>query len=890
MKTPLLCIICLIHLTGGYGQKPPIDSSVLGKWQTVGSDLISNDGRFLLYLIDNEPLGNSTMVIKSLSSDWQMQLPGPKQFAITADSKRAIFINSNDSLCFITLGISSVNYVSKATSFKLAHNNNFEWLAYCRDQVQNQVVLENLSTECSRSYLRVKDYLFSGNAEALLLRYEQEDEGRDSQSLAWVNLQDSTMKIIWNGSCLTNIVFSDDNSQLAFIGNGGSNHENKNNIWYYKAGTPKAIRLASEPPISIENELTISNIQCFSKDGTRIFFNLMEKDREPSKSDGISLDIWSTSDEKLQSQQLLEIGPRKFAAVINIENRRIIQLQQKNEALDIESMFGRNDELKDDYVVVYHNDGDVGAGEQNWNKASRSTIFLVSTSSSKHFKIKEADLGIWLNGAVLSPENKYVVYYDPKLRCYLSYNITSNTTRNITHNINTDWSIYDNDFPYGRNSNYPVAGWFSGDSAVLLYDQNDIWKVDPSGFTAPICLTNGYGRKHGICFRIAFTYPSNIVPDRKRLILSAFNYTTKDNGFYCIGSKGEPKMLSMEPYVYGEPEFICKSSTPSNNTEGGYIVQRENASESRNYFYTLDFKNFTPLSTLHPENQFNWLKAQLITWRTMDRSLSQGILYKPENFDPHKKYPIIFTYYDKLSVGLNLFHAPGLSEGAINIPYFVSNGYLVFTPDIHYKIGHPGESIVNCVVSAANYLSSMPWINKAKMGINGHSFGGYETDYLLTHSNIFAAACSSSGVCDLVSFYGSLWGNGGSQEEYMELRRMRIGATLWQAPNLYLKNSPIFYIDKVTTPLLMLNNKGDDGTPFSQGVELFTGLRRLGKKAWMLQYDGSAHGVVGKAAEDYTIRLKQFFDHYLKDLPMPRWMGQGIDAQKKGFETGLESY
>ncbi len=222
----------------------------------------------------------------------------------------------------------------------------------------------------------------------------------------------------------------------------------------------------------------------------------------------------------------------------------------------------------------------------------------------------------------------------------------------------------------------------------------------------------------------------------------------------------------------------------------------------------------------------------------------------------------------------------------------VSRGYLVFVPDIHYTVGKTGENVYNSVVSAARFLAKKPWVESSKMGIGGQSFGGYETNYLITHSNLFAAAASSAGITNLAANYGIVrgWVNQGAsgQIDY-ESGQMRLGTTLWQNPDIYLKNSPLFNIDKVTTPVLIRHNINDPQVPCTESIELFNGLRRLKKKAWMLQYDNSGHGNHGiKDKVDLTIRITQFFDHYLKSMPPPRWMTQGIPANLKGIELRYE--
>jgi dipeptidyl aminopeptidase/acylaminoacyl peptidase len=250
---------------------------------------------------------------------------------------------------------------------------------------------------------------------------------------------------------------------------------------------------------------------------------------------------------------------------------------------------------------------------------------------------------------------------------------------------------------------------------------------------------------------------------------------------------------------------------------------------------------------------------------------AKGILYTPENFDTQKKYPLIFHYYEISSDQLYLFRKPTLSSGGLDISWYVSNGYLVFIPDIKIPKGHPGKGALS-VIRAAKYFHRKPWVGK--MGLQGHSFGGYITNYLITHNNLFAAAQESAGPADFISGYGAVKKYTGNGMQYLyERGQNNIGVTPWQRQDLYITNSPIFRADKINTPLLILHNEEDNAVPVSQGIELFTALRRLKKPAWLLQYDGEGHMLINEQHKlDFSRRQQQFFDHYLKGLPAPEWM------------------
>lgn len=429
-----------------------------------------------------------------------------------------------------------------------------------------------------------------------------------------------------------------------------------------------------------------------------------------------------------------------------------------------------------------------------------------------------------------------------------------------------------------------INNWLPNNKGLIIYDEFDIWQIDPAGIHPPVCLTKGYGRANGIILRLA---EEGRVITEAQVMLTAFRPSDKFNGFFRLDLTRPvlPELLTMGPYLYYWPYItgLKPLKADNNNT---WLVQRMTTSEAPNYFVTRNFKTFQPLSNVQPQREYNWLTAELHEWTMFDGKKSKGILYKPENFNPQKKYPVIFHFYEEKSDELNKYLIPEATGSHINIPHFVSNGYLVFVSDIYYNIGEPAEGIYNSVVSAARYISKIPFVDSTKIGLQGHSFGGYEVNVLITKTSLFVAAAEAAGATDLVSKYNCVLLSGTSNQFQHEAGQARIGTTLWKRPDLFIKNSPIFYADKVTTPLLIMHCKGDGVVPFEQGVEWFTALRRLDKPVWMLQYDNGGHQIGGKEAEDYTIRLMQFFDHYLKGGPKPKWMIQGIPAKLKGIESG----
>lgn len=228
--------------------------------------------------------------------------------------------------------------------------------------------------------------------------------------------------------------------------------------------------------------------------------------------------------------------------------------------------------------------------------------------------------------------------------------------------------------------------------------------------------------------------------------------------------------------------------------------------------------------------------------------------------------------------------------GVLDIPTYTSHGYLVLAPDIHYKLGSPGPSVVTSIKALWKKLATLKFVDTARIGIQGHSFGGYEVNYAVTHTNVFKAAYSGAGVSNFTSGYGAVgFENDKSMQFLYEQGQNRMGAPLCSKPNSYIANSPVFSAMQMNTPLLLMNNKLDYAVPFSQGLEFFLTLRRYKKKVWLLQYDSGLHTIGGKQAmTDFTIRLEQFFNHFLKGYPASKWLEYGVPAKFKQFNSGFE--
>ncbi len=486
----------------------------------------------------------------------------------------------------------------------------------------------------------------------------------------------------------------------------------------------------------------------------------------------------------------------------------------------------------------------------------------------------------------LSPAGKYVIWFD---NCaYHVYDIADDTVREISRDVAYPLWKEDNDIPLKVLDNYGIMGWSEDDSRVLVYDRYDVWSLDPKGVAAPVCITAGEGRKRNLKMRMIKTDPeARFVKNGEVLVFSLFAYGDKRQGLASATYNGR----STAPKIDFLGEYSMRSVRKARNA-AEYSWIQENFSTSPNVYVSsrLNPSKTKKVTNSNPQMaNYRWGTAQLFRWTTYDGKPAEGILYLPEDFNPDEEYPMIAYFYETYTEDLYTHFDMEPSWSWINFPFYVSRGYAIFVPDIHFNIGTPGESSYNYVCSGVEAVCrQFPNIDIKRVGIDGQSWGGYQTAYLVTRTNMFACAGSGAPVSNMTSAFGGIrWGSGDSRQAQYEVGQSRIGQNLWEVPELYIANSPVFHANRVETPLLIMHNDNDGAVPWYQGIEMFMALRRLGKPVWMLQYNGEAHNLKERRnRKDITRRLQQFFDHYLKGDPMPEWMINGIPAVRKGQELG----
>lgn len=910
--------------------KKPLDHSVFDGWQSITGQRISNDGKWVAYVIKPQQ-GDADLIIKDSKNSRTTKIPRADTVKITGDSKYAICLIRpfykdtrqakikkkkqtdfpKDTLGIIQLGTNMVAKIPAIRSFKIAENAPVLVYLASTDTVKKpaagdtskkaiaatvapatpagaDLTIRKLTVKNERTFKQVIDYQISKNGKWVAFAVTASPKQKDViAGLYLFDTETNTVKKLSTGKGnYHNITIDETAKQLAFTAEKNPEKAlvKPFKLYYYNTTKDTAEVIAAEGSAGIPGNWAVSGDGkvSFSKSGANLFFGTapIPKPADTALVDFevAKLDIWNYKDDYLQPQQLKNLQTelkRSYLAVIkpNDASPKMIQLGSKAIS-EIQTA-----ENKDARYVLGVTDTGARVAAQ-WEGGTKQQAILIDTKSGNHRLINSGMMGRYY----ISPHGNYALWFDLKLQNWFCYTIATGQKVNLTKLTGTNMGDELNDVP-GYPSPYGLAGWTEGDKRVFIYDRYDIWSIDPATGDA-FNFTNGIGRKNKLIIRYDQTDPEQkFIPANEPMWLLTQNEENKQWGYYKKMPNGQnpPDKVVMGPISYDNLLKAKKADT--------YIYTKANYKLSPDVYISSDLKKEIKLSDINPQQeQYNWGTAELVKWTTPKGYKSTGILYKPEDFDPAKKYPMVVYFYEKLSDGLYNYVPPAPTPSRLPISFFVSNGYLVFAPDISYQTGHPGASAVEFINSGVEVLKKNAWVDAAHIGLQGQSWGGYQVAYLITQTNMYAAAWAGAPVANMTSAYGGIrWESGLNRQFQYEKSQSRIGATLWEKPELYIENSPLFQLPKVKTPVMIMSNDADGAVPWYQGIEMFTALRRLGKLVWLLQYNGEAHNLVLRQnRKDITIREQQFFDHFLKGAPLPVWMDKGVPAVDKGKDWGLE--
>lgn len=752
-----------------------------------------------------------------------------------------------------------------------------------------QLVLRNLQDGSEQVFELVSEYLFDKKGTTLVLAKTRKNGDTHSEAtLQKITLHTGAAKLVLQKYHeVKSLELDESGTRLAFIAERDSSAKALQKFYaayFYQDGMDSARMVANRFSKGMPADWSVSayaNV-AFSKSGKRLMVGLSPilppKDTSLPEIDRVSLDVWHYKDDYVQPEQLktLEVQLRKnYPALVDMAGGSVIPLI--------------NDHFRSLYTTE-EGDGKVFYAAEDYGKRIASQwqgytlvdIFRVDPETGAKQKIVSN-----FKGNIIQPSysGKYLLYYDEPKKIYQVYNAKTGQSYAVAKDIPFPLYDEDNDVPDDPNA-YGTVKWTEGDRNILLYDRYDIWQVDPEGKKTSVCLTGGRANK--IQYRYVNTdRDEKFLKDTDPLLLHLFDEKDKSAGLAVLTKKGQSAYHLIQ--LFKEPVSLGFAISKAKNADQ-FLYTKESFEQSPNAFTQSLTGPGIQLSHTNPQQaQYNWGTSELFKWKAYTDKLTEGVLYKPEDFDPQKKYPMIVYFYERNNNTLHSYQAPAPTPSRLNISFFVSRGYIVFVPDIWYKTGHPGQSAYDYIVSGTRAVVKLGFVDSTKMGLQGQSWGGYQIVYLITKTPMYAAAWAGAPVANMTSAYGGIrWGSGLLRQFQYEKTQSRIGGDLWNKLPLYMENSALFSLPKVTTPLVIMANDADDAVPWYQGIEMFAGMRRLGKKVWMLTYNGEAHNLVQrKNRKDIQIREQEFFDYMLKGDKPARWISEGVPAVLKGRDLGL---
>lgn len=941
----LLCGILLVSGVPVWAQKKSVKSTGAGKvplthgvydgWREIPYKALSNDGTFAGFLLNPQD-GDGKVVFYNLKTGAQDSVKRATEVSFMYDSRYAVFRIKppaaqvrdlrrqkkkkedlpKDSLGLYSLTTRKVEKIADVKSFRIPEKAG-GWLAYQLD-VKKEVkpkdtpadstkkavvpkhktprknsddngytlVVKNLAARKDTTFGYVKDYALAKYGQGAAFVSTGNDTSQVSAGVYWYDVQAGTLQRLLPGKKkqkFKSLEISEDGTQVAFIADLDTTKALKRypKIYYWKKGDVEATVLADEKTAHVPASWIVSEhfTPGFSKDGTKLYVGLTPPPVIPDTTllseEIVHVEVWNWKDDVLYPQQNKQLDTdrkRAYQAVIHLPERTLVPLA---------------DEQVPSLRVVA--EGNAPVALLTTNLPYRWSVFYDVSTYQDAYVInlqdgKRKQAASRVKGNVdLSPQAQYLFWFSLPDTAWYSYSVATEKTFRLNNKLPVSFAEEDDDHPDLPGS-YGMIGWTAGDKLLLVYDRYDIWAFDPENRTAPVNITRR-GRQEKISFRYVRLDPEErFIDPEKDLLLYAFDETTKQSGYYTLSLKtGKLTRRIFTDHRYAVPVKAREADR--------LLYTRESFREFPDV-WTADqtFATTRKLTDANPQmRKFLWGSVEMVRWSSLDNIPLQGLLYKPDNFDPTKKYPMIVYFYEKYADDIHSHYAPTPSRSIINFSLYASNGYLVFVPDIVYKIGFPGESAHNCVLPGVTSLIAKGFVDERHIGVQGHSWGGYQSAYLVTRTNLFAAAEAGAPVSNMTSAYGGIrWESGMSRMFQYEHAQSRIGGTLWEKPLLFIENSPVFFAEKVQTPVLMMHNDGDGAVPWYQGIEFYMALRRLNKPVWMLNYNNQGHGLTQRQDKiDFSMRMMEYFDHYLKGSPMPLWMEKGVSAVNKG--TGMKA-
>ena len=894
-----LCLT-LVLAVNAQSQNKTLSLEDYTQWSSIGSTSLSDDGEWMSYSYSpNE--GDDTLYFKNIESNLLYDEPLGSNPQFSDNNKWASFFMNlseketkklkkskkpiNKKAVLLNLQDGSKKIWEKASRFSFSPKSNFLLISKpegSKSHKGKDLIIYSLEEEWTINLGNVSEYLFNQQGSHLAYLVDAADKAGngiyllklDSRSITPIETDSmSYSKLSWDENMLYESEKGTKGSTLIALKGFkvDSLQQSANQIVLVSNITKEpSSRIIKPSEISgFPEGYVISDLGSvrFSLDNNSLTIPIKEQSEKAkvSKDTVANVDVWHWDDEQIQSVQMKRAARERrktFNALLNLNSGKFLQLTSE----DLRSV-----SLNRNFDKALASDPTPYIDDTNWGGGYSDYYQLDIETGQK--ELIEKKIG---RGMGLSPNGEHFLFF--KDENFFVYNMENGGKTNITQNVDVSFFNTEEDHPY-ENPSYGIAGWTSDGKGVIINHKFDVWNVTLDG-TGGENITGNYGSEQEIRFRINSLTREPGIDLSKDVYLTGYGEWTKKSGFFLLKEGKAPKELLFDDASYGRLKKAKEGET--------VLLTKQSFVDFPDYYTTnLKFKTLTKQTYANPQqSDFLWGKRVLVDFKNSHGDKLQGTLTLPGDYQEGKKYPMIVYFYEKMSQRHHSYSMPTYDDRP-HMSTYASNGYLVFMPDIKYYEGEPGTNAVDCVTSAVQKVIDLGYADPDNIGLQGHSWGGYQSSYILTQSDMFACVVTGAPVTNLTSMYNILYKNSGSNNHgIMEMGQVRMGKGMFDDMDNYIAQSPVQQAAGISTPFMILHGTVDGAVDWNQGLELYNAARRLGKEVILLSYPNENHHLANlNNQKDFQIRMKQYFDHHLKGDVVPEWMKSGVKFVDKLYEN-----
>ncbi|TXI89765.1 MAG: S9 family peptidase [Burkholderiaceae bacterium] len=894
----------------------PVEIADMATWQSVSAVVVSANGKWVAWRISAAD-GDSTVYVRSVEGKEEYKFSdgqGIGTIEFSADGQWMAFTSfmtkkeqdaakkakkpTPSKVSLVDLKTGKATVIDKVRKFSFPKDGG-AWIAMHKDAADaapaasapaagaspsagasaaasrpkgSDLILRNLQTGSSQNIGNVSEFGFDKAGRYLAYTIDANDKTGNGIVLA--TLSTGVSKVLDDGEANYEKLLWNDKGDGLTVLKGVEDKAYQDKLWSalgfrFEANDVQKTLVEPNKLKDFPEGMTISSDAQprWSRDFSWISFGIKEVKKKPKdekketdSDEKANLVLWHHQDKRLPTQQKVqqEIDKKRSAAAIyRLSEQKFIRLGDDN--LTQVSL-----PLAGDWALGQ--DDSAYQRQASMDGRRYADVYAINLKSGERRLLQKQ--ARWTFG--MSNDGRYYLHY--KDGHFFTTDLSSGKSVNLTAGLATSFVDVDDDHNVDKPPVQPF-GWSSDGRFVLLSDGWDIWKLPAEGGKAQMLSQDG--KREQVRYQRRYNLDPNErgIDLSKPQIFSAYGEWNKKAGFLRIDANGSAKRLGFGDLGYRRLLKAEKADV--------FVWSKETATMAPDvYVGGADLEQGRKLTDLAAQEKNFTLGsgARLIDYVGTDGKKLQAALFLPANYQAGKAYPTVVYIYEKLSQGLHSYVAPALSGNGFNRSLYTSNGYAVLMPDISYRLNDPGMSAKESVLPALQAAIATGVVDAKRVGLQGHSWGGYQTSFLITQTNAFKAAVAGAALTNMISMYSLVYKNsGGTNQAIFESSQGRFLGTYndnWEA---YVRNSPVFFAKNVSTPLLMLQNDADGAVDYTQGVEYFNTLRRAGKDVIMLEYPGENHGLAKKPNQkDYMQRMKEFFDYHLKDIKAPEWVQSGV--------------